>query len=471
MKRLPQLACCLLLALFPGAGAGLGAQDLATPDAAFPEIESIWLSERTDGVELEIVTSGPLKWSLRDSGDRQLVVRLRHCRPGPELPDLVPEGGLVSSVEVGAFGTLEDPETRVAIRTREDVKYRVTAGERDVTVLLISRQPPAEEPPEPPPATEPLPEPQPEPEDAEPPPAEAPLAGVTIAEPPPETPTAEAPETPTAGVPEDAEPPETPESPVYPQAGEYRIGSGDVLDVDVFGLDELDRKVRVQRDGQISLPLLGVFAVAGLNLEDAELLIAGMLRERRLVRDPQVSIFVEELVSRGVTVQGAVVDPGVYQLIGSRSLLEVIGEAGGVREDSGAQVLVLRTEAGSERKLDFDLEALIAGNDLSLNVPLLPGDIVMVPFSRRLTVYVTGAVENPGPVAYQSSEGITALQAITAAGGPTQRANLRSVHILRKQPGGGQERIKVNVKKIQSGKVDDPVLEKNDTVVVGEWFL
>ncbi len=430
MRSRPALTW-LLLGLVSGMAAAI---DVETPEAeAFPQIDSIWLSEQSGGVELEIVTSGPLKWSILDSGDGDVVVRLRHCLPGVEHPDLVPDEGLVSAVEVGSFGTPENPETRVAIRTREPVKYRVTAGEQAVTVFLISRQPPPAELPTP-----------------EPPPPEMPGPEMQ----PPEIP-----------------PVETPPEPIDPRAGEYRIGSGDVLDIDVFGLDEMDRKVRVQRDGQISLPLLGVFNVAGLNLEDAGLLIAGMLSDRRLVLDPQVSIFVEELVSRAVTVQGAVVSPGVYQLIGIRSLLEVLGEAGGVREDSGSQALVLRTEAGRERKFDVDLDALVTGGDLSLNLPLLPGDVVMVPFSRRLTVYVTGAVENPGPVSFQSSEGITVLQAITAAGGPSQRANLRSVHVLRKQPGGAQEKIKVNLKKIQGGKLDDLPLEKNDTVVVGEWFL
>ncbi len=454
MRNLTALAWLLLLVPFSSQAA-----ELETPDAgALPRIDSIWLSELPDGVELEIVTSGPLKWSILDSGGNEIIVRLRHCLPGPELPDLVPEGGLVEAIEVGSFGTPENPEARVAVRTRQKVKYRVTAGERDVTVLLMAREPS--------PAAEPAPSPaEPPPAEPAPPPAEPPPAPV------PDGPTATpatAAEVPAASTPD---PEITGPEPIDPRAGEYRIGSGDVLDIDVFGFDELDRKVRVQRDGQISLPLLGVFNIAGLNLEDAGLLIAGMLSSRRLVRDPQVSIFVEELLSRAVTVQGAVVNPGVYQLIGTRTLLEVIGEAGGVREDSGTEVLVLRTEAGRERKVDVDLEALVAGGDLTLNLPLVPGDIVMVPFSRRLTVYVTGAVENPGPVTFQSSEGITVLQAITAGGGPTQRANLRSVHILRKQPDGGQEKIKVNLKKIQSGKMDDVALQKNDTVVVGEWFL
>ncbi len=484
LKSLSSLTSVLLLLSLSGA-LDLEAQDAGTDlDGPFPQIESIRLLEHPDGVELEIMASGPLKWSIRDPGDGELIVRLRDCRQGSELPEPRPYEGLVESVEVGSFGTPENPETWVSVRTRRKIKYRVAAGKRSVAVLLISREPtlPAETSPAP---VEPLPAAVVPPVDT--PPALAEMLA-TVVVPPVETPPAPAETPPTATVPPVETPantstvfdpqPETTaaETPiaVVPepfQADEYRIGAGDVLAIDVFGLDEMDRKVRVQRDGKISLPLLGVFSVVGLDLEAAELLIAGMLRDKRLVLEPEVSIFVEELLSRAVNVQGAVVNPGVYQLIGSRSLLEVIGEAGGIREDSGARVLVLRSEAGQERKMDLDLEALIGGEDRSVNIPLLPGDIVMVPFSRRLTVYVTGAVERPGPVSYQSSEGITVLQAVIAAGGPTPRANLKNVHVLRKSPDSGQQKIKVNIKKVQSGKMDDLVLERNDTVVVGEWFF
>ena len=493
------LAPSLLGILSLGTAADLEAQ--AGVDTTWAEVDSVRLAEHPEGTEVTISASGPLKWSMRDLGGGELIVRLLDCRPGAELPMLRPDQGLVESVDVGAFGTAEHPETRVTIRTRGETKHRVAVGEGSVSVLLISRQP--VEPPAPEPAS-------PEPE--QPPAIGAPSGDhATASRPPPpadatpvlEPPTflTEVPEPPRiAAEASEMSEPESPEpvsqppgtdagNPEQPppvagagagaddrgyQAGEasrYRIGAGDVLAIDVFGLDELDRKVRVQHDGSISLPLLDAFDIAGLDLGAAERLIAGMLRERRLVREPQVSIRVEELVSRAVNVQGAVVHPGVYQLIGSKTLLELIGEAGGLREDSGTRVLVLRTERGEEHKMDLDLEALIAGEDRSLNVRLIPGDAIMVPFSRRLTVYVTGAVEQPGPVSFQSSEGITVLQAIIAAGGPTSRANMKNVHVLRKSPGGGQERIKVNIKKIQSGKMDDVVLQRSDTVVVGEWFF
>ncbi|MEM7351579.1 MAG: polysaccharide biosynthesis/export family protein [Acidobacteriota bacterium] len=253
---------------------------------------------------------------------------------------------------------------------------------------------------------------------------------------------------------------------------EYRLGPGDVLAIDVFGLDELDRKVRVARDGSISLPLLGTFSIADFTLQEAERQIARMLDERQLVIDPQVSIFVEEFVSRAVSIQGAVGRPGFYPLIGAKTLLELIGEAGGVHPDAGEKILVLRADtSGAQSKLEIDTERLTSGGDISLNIFLRPDDIVMVSHAKELNVYVTGAVARPGAVKFMSSEGITVLQAITAAGGPTARANLKKVHVIRQLDNGTQERIKVSVSRIQKGKDDDVVLLKNDTVVVGEWFF
>ena len=149
----------------------------------------------------------------------------------------------------------------------------------------------------------------------------------------------------------------------------------------------------------------------------------------------------------------------------------MIGGAGGLSEDSGGRITVLRSRGGEAQKIEIDVDALVNQGDLSLNIPLRPGDIVMVPHSKVLRVYVTGAVAMPGAVAFDSSEGITVLQAITAAGGPSTRANMKNVHIIRKLPDGTQQRIKVNLKKIRAGKAEDVALEKNDTVVVGEWFL
>jgi polysaccharide export outer membrane protein len=252
----------------------------------------------------------------------------------------------------------------------------------------------------------------------------------------------------------------------------YRIGPGDVLQLEVFQLDELDSRARVTEDGHVTLPLLGRVQVGGLGLSEAEALIARMLAEGGLIRDPQVSLFVEDFVSSSVSVQGAVERPGVYPLDRGKTLLEAIGDAGGVKSDRGSRILVIRAGPdGAQERMEIDLDSLIVEGDPSANIPLQARDIVIVPQLAQAQVYVSGAVNKPGAVEFSSADGITVLQAVTSAGGSDPRANLRNVTIVRRSAGGGQERIEVNLKAIKKGKAEDIMLKPNDTVIVGEWFL
>lgn len=262
-------------------------------------------------------------------------------------------------------------------------------------------------------------------------------------------------------------------APVQSQTSEtLTVGPGDVLEISVLGIEELSRRVRILGDGTITMPLLGNFRIAGFTVKGSEELIARMLSTKELVNDPQVSIFVVESISGTVSVQGAVQTPGSYDLVGGGTLLEVIGRAGGVTQNRGGQILVVRgSETPNQETLEIDATRLLDEGDVTQNVSLKPGDIVVVPPARNLRVYVTGAVRGPGAVDYLSSEGITVLQAITAAGGPTERANLKKVTIKRRYTDGTEELIPVNAKRIQNGKDPDLPLERNDTVVVGEWLL
>ena len=255
---------------------------------------------------------------------------------------------------------------------------------------------------------------------------------------------------------------------------ELRIGPGDQIAIEVFDLPAFDREVRVETDGTISMPLVGSVEVAGLTPIEIAARIERILTERQLANDPEVSIMVKDLVSRGVWVQGAVTKPGVYQLLGPKTVLEILLEAGGLAnaQTAGQKIIVVRRSAsGQETRHEIDATRLMGQGDLSLNMSLRPGDIVLVPTPQTLRVYVSGAVKSPGPVTFLSSEGITLLQAITAAGGPTERANLGKVQVIRRAEDGTEERFEVDVKKIRKGKVEDFELEWNDTVVVREWFF
>jgi polysaccharide export outer membrane protein len=124
---------------------------------------------------------------------------------------------------------------------------------------------------------------------------------------------------------------------------DYVIGSGDVIEIEVFDVKELSRDVRVSQTGTIGIPLVPVrLHVAGLTEVQAEQKIAEVLDAQGLVTHPQVSISVKERKSKPITVVGAVSHPMVYQAGRPVTILEVLAEAGGVANDAGDTVIVRR---------------------------------------------------------------------------------------------------------------------------------
>ncbi len=119
------------------------------------------------------------------------------------------------------------------------------------------------------------------------------------------------------------------------------IGPGDLLDLSVFDVPELVLKVRVDVNGCVSLAFLGDLKLAGMTVGNAQRLIARELVARQLVKDPQVSIFIEEFATQGITVYGEVNAPGIYPLMGPHHLYDVISAAGGLTLKSGRTVTVL----------------------------------------------------------------------------------------------------------------------------------
>jgi polysaccharide biosynthesis/export protein len=251
---------------------------------------------------------------------------------------------------------------------------------------------------------------------------------------------------------------------------DYKIGLQDLLELKVFDLKELDQTVRVADDGSITLPLLGRLQVAGLSKGELETLIAKMLEER-YVRNPQVTIFVREYQSKKVAVSGAVKKPDTYEMLGEKTLLEMISLAGGLDHDLGKEIIIFRpTEEGTQR-ISIDLDKLVYEADPALNVAVMPGDIVYVPSVEKVRIFVTGAVRTPNLYEVPRSEPVTVLKAVTLAGGTTDRAAQSKVQIIRTGPDGTRITISVNLKKVKRGKAEDPVLQKDDLVLVPESFF
>jgi polysaccharide export outer membrane protein len=294
------------------------------------------------------------------------------------------------------------------------------------------------------------------------------------------------------------------------------VGSGDVLHVEVFDVPELARDVRVDPTGNINLPLIpGKIRVAGLNPYQVQEKIADLLRENGLVSHPEVSVVVKDQNSQPVTVVGAVQHVQVLQLVKPTTLLEILAGSGGVADDAGAVVLVVRrsplatavtatvpgdeatktappagapgaetndlkdvqgndaaaaeiaeiNEAGSQT-ISIRLKDLLDSGDPTFNIPVYGGDIVSVP--RSGIVYVAGAIQNPGGYVLQSrGEQVTALKVVALAHGLTSTAKANEAVIVRKNPDTGQtQQIPVKLKEIMKRKIEDVRLMPNDILIV-----
>ncbi len=157
---------------------------------------------------------------------------------------------------------------------------------------------------------------------------------------------------------------------------EYRIGPSDLLSVTVFQIEDLDREVRVNNAGQVSLPLIGAIDAAGKTVTELETEIASRYAASYL-QDPQVSVFVKEFASQRVTVGGAVDTPGIYPMTSSLTLLQALALAGGLDDvASEKNVIVFRTVKGERVFARFDVEAIREGS--SPDPQIMGEDVIIV---------------------------------------------------------------------------------------------
>lgn len=161
----------------------------------------------------------------------------------------------------------------------------------------------------------------------------------------------------------------------YTGLPDYRIGPLDLLEVTVFQVEDLNRTVRVNTSGKISLPLVGTIDAGGKTVSELESDIARRLEEDFL-QSPQVSVFVKEFTSQRITVEGAVKQPGVYPITGRTSLLQAVAMAKGFERVANLDaVIVFRTINGQRMAAVFDYRAIRAG---SIEDPQVYGDDIVV---------------------------------------------------------------------------------------------
>ena len=261
---------------------------------------------------------------------------------------------------------------------------------------------------------------------------------------------------------------------------DYELGAEDLLEIGVFGQQDLKRQVRVNGNGEISMPLVGPVKVSGLTPRKLERRLEELYGAQYL-RNPQVSVFVKEYRHERVALTGALKKPGFYEIIGPRTLLEMLATAEGLDEKAGDRVQIIRTKgakketpganlAGVSRPFTPNSETIVI--DLKQlasrgkpNIVIQPGDVINVPFAGQ--AYVLGSVNKPGSVPVKNN--LTVSQAIAVAGSTVAGlAKPQNTTILRMDDQGQPVTIPVNLNAIMAKEEPDIVLKEQDVVFVPE---
>jgi polysaccharide export outer membrane protein len=274
---------------------------------------------------------------------------------------------------------------------------------------------------------------------------------------------------------------------------DYRIGPNDVIDVQIENAPEMSRSFRVTAAGTFLMPYVGRIAAVKKTTEELAQFIAEKLRGDYL-KDPKVTVSVKEYNSRSFFVQGSVRSPGVYQIEGKPSMLELLTLAGGLSEHHGANAFIIRrikNAAQKDPEADHNPETRVAAAKRtaseqdateespkyelkSVNVNgllkghfeqdavLEPGDIVNIPETDLF--FVAGEVNAPGQ--FNLKEGTTLRQAISLAQGTNYKAALDRGIIFRENVAGKREELRINIGDVMSGKKQDINIMANDIIMV-----
>jgi polysaccharide export outer membrane protein len=263
---------------------------------------------------------------------------------------------------------------------------------------------------------------------------------------------------------------------------DYKIGPEDLLEISVFEEEKLNKTVRVSSQGNISLPLIGVLRVKGLTANEVEKEVRELLAEKYF-QDPHVGVFIKEYRSQRISVIGAVEKPGVFEVTGQKTILDMLAMAGGLtsgggREEAGTLLFLIRPprleeEALKEKKepeeqtprtFVIDLEELLVKGDLTLNLPLVHGDVLNVPVSGK--IFVGGEVKKPGGFPLKGKR-VTVSQAITMAEGLKPEASGSEARIFRYSDKSTQKEVlTVDIYAIEKGQAEDLFLKENDIIIV-----
>jgi polysaccharide export outer membrane protein len=261
--------------------------------------------------------------------------------------------------------------------------------------------------------------------------------------------------------------------------GDYRIGPEDLLQITLYNvagdtsltanadarLTPRTAIVRVSQQGLLSLPLVGEIKASGMTVSELE----STLRKKyeKYIYQPEVGVLVTEYKQR-VSVIGAAVKTGIFELTGPKTVIDIVAMAGGVTEKAGTQVHIYRQGPNGRETHVIDLLALAsnasminAENAGLITMPVQAGDVINI--LPAGTFFVDGAVKNPGP--YHLGRRYSLSQALATAGGVDRDLYSSDVTILRRGTSGA-EPINIDLNKVVAGSSSDPQIEADDVILV-----
>jgi polysaccharide export outer membrane protein len=248
-------------------------------------------------------------------------------------------------------------------------------------------------------------------------------------------------------------------------SADYVVGPEDVLSITSYDQLDLSGKFAIEADGTFAYPMIGRVKAGGLTMRQVEAELKRRLKSEGFFRDPQLTVAVDQYKSQKIFVVGEVRNPGAYPLSGNVTLIEALARAGSTLPTASGEAVIVHATSSASAAPDTDLQNVVRVNlrelekgALSQNTMLRGGDTIFVP--RAESVYVFGHVKNPGSYALQQKN-TTVLQALSLAGGVTDRGSTNRIRILRLVKGEPQE-IRATL---------NDLVQPTDTIIVSERFF
>lgn len=245
---------------------------------------------------------------------------------------------------------------------------------------------------------------------------------------------------------------------LFPPARDPLLSPGDLIQIRVFEQADYTPEVRVNADGSVLLPLVGIVDLKGMTISQAERVIEQHLIDAQIFRSPQVTVQLVEGPNQVATVIGEV--HMVVPIVGSRRLLDVLATAGGLPPTASRVITISRPGLAEPLIVDLGSDPLHSG---LANVPIFPGDTIII--SRIGIVYMMGAFKASGTIPLTQFAPLTLMEATALSGGVSFQGKYSDVRLIR-TVGDHRTVVKLDIQRILHGKDPDPILQANDIVFI-----